>query len=220
MSPTAVTSRAGLRERKKQRTREHIAQVARGLFAERGFEAVSVSEIAREADVAQKTVFNYFPTKEDLVFQRLEVFEQELLDAVRGREVGEPALSAFGRFILEPRGLLARRDPESRASLLAVTKLIVESPALRARELQIFARYTESLATLMAREDPESGEVVAWIAANAMIGMHRALVDYARTRLLASPGSRTIARDVRRRGEAALSVLDRGLGGLAIKRCE
>lgn len=129
-----------LRERKKQRTREHIAQVARELFAARGFDAVSVSEIAREADVAQKTVFNYFPTKEALVFQRLEVFEQELLEAIRGREVGESVLAAFGRFILRPRGLLARPEPEARERLLAVTRMIVESPALRARELEIFAR--------------------------------------------------------------------------------
>ena len=65
----------GLRERKKQQTRELIAETARRLFAERGFEQVSVAEIARTADVSEKTVFNYFPTKEDLVYWRLESFE-------------------------------------------------------------------------------------------------------------------------------------------------
>ena len=53
----------GLRERKKQQARELIAETARRLFVERGFEGVTVAEIAREADVAEKTVFNYFPTK-------------------------------------------------------------------------------------------------------------------------------------------------------------
>lgn len=206
-----------LRERKKQRTREHIAQVARELFAARGFDAVSVSEIAREADVAQKTVFNYFPTKEALVFQRLEVFEQELLEAIRGREVGESVLAAFGRFILRPRGLLARPEPEARERLLAVTRMIVESPALRARELEIFARYTETLAALIAQEDARTDDVAAWVAANAMIGVHRALIDHARARLLAAVDSRTVARDVRRRGQEALATLGDGLGDLAVK---
>jgi AcrR family transcriptional regulator len=217
-SPSVTGTPPGLRERKKQRTREHIAQVARALFAQRGFEAVSVSEIAREADVAQKTVFNYFPTKEDLVFQRLEVFEHEMLEAIRGREVGESALDAFGRYILRPRGLLARPEPEARERLLAITAMIVESPALRARERQIFARYTDSLASLIAEEDPRVDEVEAWVAANAMIGVHRALIEHARTRLLATPASRTVARDVRRRGEKALAALRSGLGDLGVKR--
>src|SRR3954471_13588218 len=65
----------GLRERKKEQTRERIAQVARDLFLARGFENVTVAEVARAAEVAQKTVFNYFPTKEDLFYWRMETFE-------------------------------------------------------------------------------------------------------------------------------------------------
>ena len=72
---------AGLRERKKQQTRELIAQTARDLFVAHGFDAVRVAEIAAAADVSEKTVFNYFPTKEDLVFWRLESFED--FDLVR-----------------------------------------------------------------------------------------------------------------------------------------
>src|SRR5919112_5461264 len=95
----------GLRERKKQQTRELIAETARRLFSERGFERVSVAEIAREADVSEKTVFNYFPTKEDLVYWRLETFEEELLETIRSRTVGEAGLDAFGRFVRRPRGV-------------------------------------------------------------------------------------------------------------------
>jgi AcrR family transcriptional regulator len=143
---------AGLRERKKQRTRELLAETARRLFAERGFERVTVAEIAREADVSEQTVFNYFPTKEDLVYWRLGSFEEELLSAVRDRPAGEPVLAAFGRFLLAQRGLLGRTDPEAREHLVALTRMITESPALLARERQIFAGYTDSLAALIAAE--------------------------------------------------------------------
>src|SRR5918996_734009 len=98
----------GLRERKKAQTRQLIADTAWRLFADRGFEQVTVAEVAREAQVAPATVFNYFPTKEDLFYSRLEAFGTRLLQAVAAREPGEPALAAFRRRLLEAGGLLAQ----------------------------------------------------------------------------------------------------------------
>src|SRR5215204_3045422 len=129
-----ATPELGLRERKKLKTRQLIAETARALFTERGFEAVTVAEIARTADVSEKTVFNYFPTKEDLVYWRLESFEAELLETIRGRAPGESVLAAFGRFVREPRGMLGKYDPDARERLAALTKMITESPSLLARE--------------------------------------------------------------------------------------
>ena len=164
----------GLRERKKQQTRELIAETARRLFSERGFERVSVAEIARVADVSEKTVFNYFPTKEDLVYWRLESFETELLDTIRSRAVGESVLDAFGRFARQPRGMLGKYDPETQERLAAVSRMIASSPALLAREQQIFAGYTASLAALIAEETGASDDdVEPWVAANAIMGVHR-----------------------------------------------
>src|SRR6478735_8068012 len=136
---------AGLRERKKQQTRQQIAETARALFAERGFEDVTVAEIARAADVSVQTVFNYFPTKEDLVYWRLGAFESELLAAVRERAPHEPPIAAFKRFLLSQRGLLGEADPDAYEQLAALTRTITDSPALQAREQQILDGYTATL---------------------------------------------------------------------------
>jgi AcrR family transcriptional regulator len=213
-SADAASLEPGLRERKKQRTRELIAATARRLFSERGFEQDRVSEIAREADVSEQTVFNYFPTKEDLVYWRLGGFEEELLTAVRERAPGEPALAAFRRFLLAQRGLLGDFEPAAREQLEALTRMIVSSPALQAREQQIYARYTRSLADLLAAE-PGADPVEARVAADAMMGVHRALVDHTRSQVLAGVRQPRLARDVRARAEGAFALLEGGLGAYA-----
>src|SRR3954470_8021634 len=138
---TNVAGELTLRERKKQRTRAHIAETARRLFADRGFDRVTVAEIAREAEVAPATVFNYFPTKEDLFYSRLEAFEEELLSAIRERPAGDSVLSAFAGFILGQEGVLAMNAPggdrEATARIRTITRVITESPALLARERQV-----------------------------------------------------------------------------------
>jgi AcrR family transcriptional regulator len=208
----------GLRERKKAQTRELIAETARRLFAERGFEAVSVAEIARTADVSEKTVFNYFPTKEDLVYWRLESFEEELLDTLRSRAPGESILDAFGHFVRRPRGMLGQYDPETQERLAALTRVIVGSPSLLAREQQIFAGYTRSLAALIAEETGASAaDIEPWVAANAMMGVHRRLVDYARERIAAGARHARLSREVLEQADAALALLERGLAGYAVK---
>src|SRR4051794_14275781 len=121
----------GLRERKKEQTRRLIAETARRLFAERGFDAVTVGEVARAADVSEKTVFNYFATKEDLFYSGMEAFEDRLLGAVRDRAPGETVLAAFRRFLLQPQGGFALgAGAEADAELRGVTPGPPESPPL------------------------------------------------------------------------------------------
>jgi len=220
MSTEAVTAPLGLRERKKLQTRRLIAETARRLFTERGFEAVTVAEVARAADVAEKTVFNYFPTKEDLFYSRLDAFEQELLDAIREREPNETVLDAFGRFLLQPRGVLALGDSgDATEQLLTITRVITESPALLARERQVFARYTEALAALLAEETgAPPGSVEPVVAATALLGAHRALIDYVRRRTLAGDSASAIGHGVRAEAKRALKLLEGGLGDYARKR--
>jgi AcrR family transcriptional regulator len=208
----------GLRQRKKEQTRRLIAETARRLFGERGFERVTVAEIARAAEVSEQTVFNYFPTKEDLVYWRLQSFEDELLATIRDREPGEPALAAFRRFLLAERGLLGKQDPQAREELAALTRMITESPALLAREEQIFAGYSASLAALLADETgADAADLRPSVAANAMMGVHRALVHHARGRVVEGARHPQLAAEVRARAEEALALLDEGLEAYAVK---
>ena len=207
----------GLRERKKEQTRQLIAETARRLFVERGFEHVTIAAVAEAADVAVQTVFNYFPTKEDLVYWRLSSFEDDLLAAVRERAPGESALEAFERFLLAQQGLLGKHDPEAAgAASTSFTRMISESPALLAREAQIFAGYTDTLAGLLAETTgARADDVRPRVAAHAMIGVHRALIDYSRRRIVAGELGPRLTRDIRAQARHAFALLEGELGEYA-----
>src|SRR5262249_20270305 len=140
----------GLRERKKHQTRQLIFQTAQRLLAARGFDAVTVAEVARAVDVSEMTVFNYFPTKEDLFFAGMQFFEERLLEAVRGRAEGVSALAAFRRLIVDGCSRLAAK--ENTEMIAKAAALIGGSPALHARGPEIIARYTQRLADLLAAQ--------------------------------------------------------------------
>lgn len=206
----------GLRERKKEQTRRSIAETARRLFTERGYDRVSVAEIAREAQVAEATVFNYFPTKEDLFYSRLEAFGDELVEAIATRPAGEPALAAFGRFLLGSGGWLRQAEAGDTAALdrlRTVNRLIAASPALLAREQLAIARSTRALADLLASQTGAGPDDVApRVAANALMGVQRALLDQVRRRILAGEDPVRLAADIRASTRQGLALLEHGLG--------
>jgi AcrR family transcriptional regulator len=209
-----MSSEPSLRERKKRQTRQAIAEAAKRLFLERGFEQVSVAEVARDADVSEQTVFNYFPTKEDLVFERMGTFEDELLAAVRGRREGETPLRAFAQFILDRSDSAMAGDGRHRVAEL--TRLVSASPSLMARERQIVARYTDALAALIAEEiGAAPDDVEPRLAAETMMAFHRSLIDFARRRALSRRSSADLAAEIRAAGEDALTLLEHGLGEYA-----
>ena len=201
----------GLRERKKVQTREAIADAARALFLERGFDDVTVADVAEAADVSEATVFNYFPTKEDPAFYRMEDFEEEMLDAVRNRQPGTSVVDAFGSFVLAPRGFLKAGD--TGVDPRAVTKLFTESPALLARERQIFDRYAERLIDILSEElHTPADDLVPLVIARALTSLHRAMIDHVRRQVLAGVSTDVIAREVRTRGRRAVALIKKGFG--------
>jgi AcrR family transcriptional regulator len=211
-----VAVEPGLRERKKRRTRQLIFDAAQRLFAERGFGSVTVAEIARAADVSEVTVFNYFPTKEDLFYGGMQFFEEQLIDAVRGRKKGVSAAAAFRDRLLEGADRLA-----SRQAIVAIrqgAQAILKSPALLARERDIVDRYTRQLAAVLAAETGAAeDDVEATSAAGALMVIHRMLVDRVRKRVLAGSRSADLVEDYRSQARRAFRRLGQGLDSYARK---
>lgn len=199
----------GLRERKKQQTRRRIIDAAIGLFGERGFDNVPVAQIAQRAEVSEATVFNYFPSKEDLVYQDMEQYEIALLSAIRVRPEGETVTAAFRRFLLQPRGALA---DDSIALIAEVAGIIAASPTLQARELRTFDKYTTELAELISRESrARTPRMQPWVIANALMGVHRAMKDHVHRQALAGKDGARIVREVMAQARSAFDTLERGL---------
>lgn len=212
-----MSSQPGLRERKKQQTRQAIADAAHRLFAERGFDAVTVAEVAREADVSEGTVFNYFPAKEDLFYEPMEAFEESLIEAVRERPPGESVLAAFRRAVLSGS---SRLETDETADLIArAARIVSASAALRARERVILAHYTDELARLIAGETGAGDDdVVPRAVANALMGVQRELRAYVWATVLAGRRGPELVANVRRQGKRAFDRLEHGLGDYAVKR--
>ena len=103
-----MTQEPGLRERKKERTRRQIAEPPDACSANAASRPCTVAAVAAAAEVSEATVFNYFPSKEDLFYSGLEVFEENLLSAIRYRASGQSALAAFAGSCRTPRP--ARRE--------------------------------------------------------------------------------------------------------------
>ena len=141
----------GLRERKKRQTRQRITEVAVGLFVERGFEHVTVAEVAEAAEVSANTVYNYFSTKEDLVLPPEEASPQRLADMVRQRRVGESAANAILRELREE---IHRRDRKVglTGGFGRVFDMMRAAPALLARLESLGQQMTDALTAVLAEE--------------------------------------------------------------------
>ncbi|WP_406013957.1 TetR/AcrR family transcriptional regulator [Streptomyces sp. NBC_00984] len=202
-----MTEGMSLRERKKLQTRHRLLAAATALFAERGFDKVSVAEIAEAAEVSKMTVFNYFAGKEDLVLAPMEEHVGDVARAVRERAPGESALAAVrGQFLAG----VERRDPSVGMSdepvVLGVRRLIMETPALLTRAHAFSMRSFDLLAEALVEEGEEPA--IARIAGAQLIGTRNSLIYANQLRLLAGESADSIAPD-------AVALAERGFGLLA-----
>ncbi len=198
----------GLRESKKLHTRQQIADEAMRLFVTRGFDHVTVAEIAAAAGVSQKTVFNYFPTKEDLFFDEVPKREAALVDAISGRGEGESILAALRRL------QLAECPRLCSPGFVTFARIIEDSTALQAKELEVMARFAQVLSTAIQSE-LGLDERDARIAAGLLISVHRLIFIRARKQALAGSHGPAAVRRLRADLERAYDLLEHGLGDLA-----
>jgi AcrR family transcriptional regulator len=200
----------GLRERKKQATREQIARVAMDLFAERGFDAVTVAEVADAAGVSEKTVFNYFPAKEDLVFAEGGARWEARVDAIRSRPVGSSLIEPFRAATHDFLDRVARGDVEE---IVARPRLVMQSPALRERLFLWWEKEAELLAPIIAEEaGAKPDQLVPLVVARTLAWTHRMTFRAAFTRLLDGEDPKRVARDLRKQADEAYDLLEAGLG--------
>jgi len=175
----------GLRERKKRQTRQYISDVATGLFLERGFDAVTVAEVADAANVSVNTVYNYFPTKEDLFLDRSQGIVERLARWVRGREKGESAAVAVLRELREEVEAVSPRlglmDGYAR-----FMKVIHDAPALRSRLWAIGQEILDNLDVALREEtgapadDPLPGLIagqINWVHQTVMSVIGREMMN-------------------------------------------
>ncbi|MFF3002013.1 TetR family transcriptional regulator [Kitasatospora sp. NPDC057940] len=206
-----MNQQMGLRERKKERTRETIAATAIRLFLDRGFDQVSITEIAEAAEVSRRTLFAYFPTKEDLVLQRFADHENEAARTVRARPGGQPPLEALRAAVLDG---LARRDPNTGLcddpEVMAFLRMIVETESLAARMIRYAARGSDELAEalLEAGVDPLDARLVA----TQVIVVQRELAVMNQERLADGTSADDHYPEAVRAAERAFALLRDGLG--------
>ncbi|MEV6165529.1 helix-turn-helix domain-containing protein [Streptomyces sp. NPDC052052] len=211
-----MTEGMSLRERKKLQTRHRLLSAAAGLFAERGFDQVSVAEIAEAADVSKMTVFNYFAGKEDLVLAPLEEHIGDVARVVRDRAVGESATDAARRQFL---AAVEAHDPSvgmSDAPLaLELRRLIQETPALLIRAHASSLRSLDLLAEVLVDEGEEPALVR--IAAAQLIATRNGLIVHNQLRLLAGESADQVVPDALMLAGRGFDLLDQGIGSFATR---
>ncbi|WP_255951990.1 TetR/AcrR family transcriptional regulator [Streptomyces odontomachi] len=186
----------GLRERKKRQTRQYISDVATGLFLERGFDAVTVAEVAEAANVSVNTVYNYFPAKEDLYLDRLSGIVDRLSRWVRGRDAGEAAAAAVLR---ELRDEVEAVSP--RIGLVAgyaqYMRVIQGAPSLQSRLWSFGQEVFENLeATLREETGAAPDDPMPTLMAGQINWMHQVVVGTIGREMVAGRSPREVSREV------------------------
>jgi AcrR family transcriptional regulator len=138
----------GLRERKKQRTREQIVERAMALFDKRGFEHVTIADIAAAADIAPRTFFSYFPSKEDVVFHDFGRMFDAIKEHIDERAEGESTMDALRAFLVRLFAQLDHQDPAE----LCRRRVISASPSLQQYDRELVGRIEDVIADGLARD--------------------------------------------------------------------
>jgi AcrR family transcriptional regulator len=198
----------GLRELKKARTRQLIADTAARLFAERGYEHVAVTDVARAAEVAEQTVYNYFPAKEQLVTDREQQVQDQLDDLIRSRPPAVSPAAAIRGFVLESVDAIRGIAPEMWRGELGYLAAI--SPAVHRLALELTDRLAVALASAISDTTTVAPEI-ARLQGIALAGVFQIIISEAGQRTREGQTQAEIADELHPIIENVLDELDRWL---------
>lgn len=169
MTKTTGGATEGRRETKRRQTRERIEEAAMSLFLERGFDNTTIEEIAERAEVSKRSFFDYFPTKEEVVFAWQDGFADHLMAAIASRPAEEPAVRAVQY------GLVSAITAATDGRALALAELIRCTPVLKARDQLKYAKLELKLTeALKARSRSDEERLRMRLLAAVVIGALRA----------------------------------------------
>ncbi|MFC5147847.1 TetR/AcrR family transcriptional regulator [Streptomyces aureoversilis] len=207
-----MNEETGLRERKKQRTRQTLSETAIALFLERGFDKVSVAEVAAAAEVSKPTLFRYFPAKEDLALHRIADHQGEAARVVRERDSGTAPLAALRAHF---HARLDAHDPVTGLcdvpAVLAFRDMLYSTPSLQARLMRYAAEDERALAEALAEAGAD--EVTAGLAAAQIIAVHHVLARDNWRRLASGRSTVAVLGAAHADAERAYDLLGAGLAG-------
>ncbi|MGX5185412.1 TetR/AcrR family transcriptional regulator [Streptomyces avermitilis] len=213
---TEITSPAqpvGLRESKKQETRQLISDHATRLFLAQGFEQTTIAEIAAAARMAKKTVTNYFARKEDLALDHQEEFTASLANAVADRRPGESALAALLRAFHDS---VATQNPVAGFSGPAFARMVADSPTLTACLRGLHDQREHRLAQALAdATDTTPDDITVHIAAGLLGTVHRVLFQRIQDLTLAGHPNDRIAHTITAEATQAFDLLEPALAHYA-----
>ena len=195
----------GLRERKKARTRQVIADAAARLFAQRGYERVAVADVARAAEVSEQTVYNYFQTKEQLVTDRDQLVQDELSRLIRTRAAGTTPAAAIRDFVLDTVEGIRRIPAGQWRGELGYLAAI--SPAVRRLALEMSDRQATAVAAAITETDAVAPEI-AKLRGIALASVFQIIITEAGRRTRQGQSQNQIADQLRPAIEAVLDDLD------------
>lgn len=198
-----VTEVMGRRERRKRETRDRLADAAARLFAEHGYDAVSVSDVAKAAGVADQTVYNYFPTKPDLVFDLAEEMLERSRRCVAERGADVTPAEALRVSVHEDIDQFVDSDPAlARGEYLALS---VASDDVRRYAMRFRHDQAEAIAAAIGETDPELNALVARAHAGVLVTVVQAIADRIGAAILSGADLQVIARELHEDAEIALT---------------
>ena len=203
----------GLRERRQQQARQAISAAAMALFTDKGFDEVTISQVADAAGVSKMTVTNYFPRKEDLVFDRADAAIASLADAVAARAPGESLHTPIRR---DYAGRIAAGDVTLGPPTAAFARLVLGSHVLTSRAREIEDLREQALGDAIAAETGQD-DVQQRIVAAQLASVHRVMFAEAARRILAGQPRGEIRRALAAAARQAFDLLQPSLGSYGIR---